>query len=61
MDSPSSSYMDVGLSTSYIHGHERGHGKYNEYLYYETPAEVSDLQEYQQESKNQEEPKQHRV
>uniref|UniRef100_A0A9I9DJM3 Uncharacterized protein n=1 Tax=Cucumis melo TaxID=3656 RepID=A0A9I9DJM3_CUCME len=25
---PSSSYMDVGLSTSYMYGHERDHGEH---------------------------------
>uniref|UniRef100_A0A9I9EDY5 Uncharacterized protein n=1 Tax=Cucumis melo TaxID=3656 RepID=A0A9I9EDY5_CUCME len=45
--SPSSSYMDVGLSTSYMHGHERGYEEYNKYLYHEAPAKVSYRQEYQ--------------
>uniref|UniRef100_A0A9I9E905 Uncharacterized protein n=1 Tax=Cucumis melo TaxID=3656 RepID=A0A9I9E905_CUCME len=38
----SSSYMDVGPSTSYMHGYERGYGEHNEYLYHEAPADVSD-------------------
>ncbi|TYK18868.1 GATA zinc finger domain-containing protein 10-like isoform X2 [Cucumis melo var. makuwa] len=46
---PSSSYMDVGPSTSYMHGHGHGYWEHNEYLYHETPAELSDQQEYQQE------------
>ncbi|KAA0032526.1 GATA zinc finger domain-containing protein 10-like isoform X2 [Cucumis melo var. makuwa] len=49
---PSFSCMDVGLSTSYMHiGHKRGHGEHNEYLCYKAPIDVSDRQEYQQESK----------
>ena len=56
---PSSSYMDAGPLTSYMHGHKRGHGEHNEYLYYEAPVEVSYRQEYQQELKNQEKPEQH--
>ncbi|KAA0066318.1 mediator of RNA polymerase II transcription subunit 12-like isoform X1 [Cucumis melo var. makuwa] len=32
---PSSSYMDVGPSTSYMHGHGRDYGEHNEYLYHE--------------------------
>ncbi|KAA0032200.1 serine/threonine-protein phosphatase 7 long form-like protein [Cucumis melo var. makuwa] len=58
---PSSSYMDVDLSTSYMHGHERGYEEHNEYLYHEAPADVSDRQEYQQEPENQEDREQHRV
>ena len=41
---PSSSYMDVGLSTFYMHGHKRGHGEHNKYMYYEAPVEVLDRQ-----------------
>ncbi|TYK22189.1 GATA zinc finger domain-containing protein 10-like isoform X2 [Cucumis melo var. makuwa] len=58
---PSSSYMDVDPSTSYMHGHERGYEEHNEYLYHEAPADVSDRQEYQQEPENQEDREQHRV
>ena len=32
---PSSSYMDVGPSTSYMHGHGRGYWEHNKYLYHE--------------------------
>ena len=42
--SPSSSYMDVGPSNSYMHGHGRGYGEHNEYLYHEAPTKVSDLE-----------------
>ncbi|TYK01176.1 GATA zinc finger domain-containing protein 10-like isoform X2 [Cucumis melo var. makuwa] len=58
---PSSSYVDVSPSTSYMHGHRRGYGEHNEYLYHEAPADVSDRQEYQQEPENQEDREQHRV
>ncbi|KAA0049532.1 GATA zinc finger domain-containing protein 10-like isoform X2 [Cucumis melo var. makuwa] len=58
---PLSSYMDVGPSNSYMHGHGRGYGEHNEYLYHEAPADVSDRQEYQQEPENQEDREQHRV
>uniref|UniRef100_A0A9I9E7R2 Uncharacterized protein n=1 Tax=Cucumis melo TaxID=3656 RepID=A0A9I9E7R2_CUCME len=37
--------MDVGPSTSYMHGHRRDRGEHNEYLYYEALAKVSDRQE----------------
>ena len=49
--------MDVRPSTSYMHRHIHGHGEHNEYLYYVALAKVSDRQEYQQEPKNQKEPK----
>ena len=58
---PSSSYMDAGPSTSYMHGHRCDHGEHNKYMYYEAPVEILDQQEYQQEPENQEEPEQHRV
>ncbi|KAA0042190.1 GATA zinc finger domain-containing protein 10-like isoform X2 [Cucumis melo var. makuwa] len=39
---PSSLYIDVGPSNSYMPGHGRGYREHNEYLYYEVPAEISD-------------------
>uniref|UniRef100_A0A9I9EJH2 Uncharacterized protein n=1 Tax=Cucumis melo TaxID=3656 RepID=A0A9I9EJH2_CUCME len=39
---PLSSYMDVSPSTFYMHGHGRGYGEHNKYLYHEVLAEVLD-------------------
>ena len=43
---PSSSYMNIGPSTSFMHGHNRGYGEHNKYLYYEATVEVLDRKEY---------------
>uniref|UniRef100_A0A9I9DDI5 Uncharacterized protein n=1 Tax=Cucumis melo TaxID=3656 RepID=A0A9I9DDI5_CUCME len=39
-------YYDAGVgpSYSYMHGHGRGYGEHNEYLYHEAPTDVSDRQ-----------------
>ncbi|KAA0047926.1 mediator of RNA polymerase II transcription subunit 12-like isoform X1 [Cucumis melo var. makuwa] len=50
-------YYDLGSdpSSSYMHGHGRGRGEHNEYLYYEVPAAVLEQSDEQQQQKNQEE------
>ena len=58
---PSSSYMDVGPTTFYMHGHECGHGEHNKYMYYEASIQVLDRQKYKKKPENQEESEQHRV
>jgi len=44
---------EAGPSSSYVHGHGRGYGEHNEYLYYEAPIEVPE--------QHQEEPEQPQV
>uniref|UniRef100_A0A9I9CGH8 Uncharacterized protein n=1 Tax=Cucumis melo TaxID=3656 RepID=A0A9I9CGH8_CUCME len=47
-------YYDLGSypSSSYMHGHGRGRGEYNEYLYYEVPAAVPEQSDKQQQQEN---------
>ena len=56
-------YYDLGTnpSSSYMHGHGRGRGEHNEYLYYVAPAVVSEEPNEQQQQENQEELQQQRV
>ncbi|TYK23115.1 GATA zinc finger domain-containing protein 10-like isoform X2 [Cucumis melo var. makuwa] len=47
-------YYDLGSypSSSYMHGHGRGRGEHNEYLYYEVPAAVPEQSDKQQQQEN---------
>lgn len=40
--------MGIDLSSLYMHEHRRGHGEYNEYLYYVAPAAVLKIPDEQQ-------------